>query len=520
MNTEVIALETFKEPQAKQSVGYDTLQSGSTPAMSQNSVLSDGNISDGQHSSNQNYQPGEQQSICQNVSSVNAFANHDQDMDQTYKDSLLIADMHRRRAMNFLKDNEIEDTVPQYGHTVPDVQMITVYVRCILSLPEDPITRPLTNPRVVHNYKMILPNTFKNPWFKDFQFIHILAQRTITVIENNFPCTLMSANYLEYKLEAESVYFNYQSANQLMVSRLNIPYLYHMEPTVRAEHLQFTTPEPLPYTTISGYHYDACYDISILMSNIQRRKPRSEPANHNQLILIENIDNLAKHRADSILCIYKLLQIYHDYRMAEKKPLTGKPTKSTQNLTIDDKQFASNKKAVKFENPIPTTIPTQQEFSPPTIPCATNYTAPPAQAYVPPHKRLPETTQAIILQNNQQQLQQQQLDFMHHMPMQQQAHVQTQPQPQFVYQQPLMQIQPLYQPPPQMPPIPPLMQQPLLQDPAILGHSRTHYLPPPLRKPQYHNTQVKPKSITQKMLNAKPFQPRSQGDRINARPKK
>ncbi|MGL6004077.1 hypothetical protein, partial [Aeromonas sobria] len=256
------------------------------------------------------------------MNSLSALTDCTSEAEYMYRDSYVITDLHKRRAMNFQVNNST-DSIPQFGQYIQDSQMIQIYARCVLSTESDPITKPLTNPRTLQSFKLAIPNNFEQPWHSDFQFLHILNQRTMATIEQNFPCTIFEEYNLDYKLAPESIFYNYQSAGHTIMFRLNIPHLYHMEPELRREHIRYMAPEPMKHTTISGITYDACFDVSILIYDIKKKQMRNTPPNNNELILLDGINDLAQHKADAIATMSKLLSIYYTYRQAMKKPITG-----------------------------------------------------------------------------------------------------------------------------------------------------------------------------------------------------
>jgi len=353
-------LDQPEAPTASNGTRSKQPQCGPTPEVTQPQDCRSNNPSDGTPNSGLR-QPDLIEQACHDMNSLSALTNCPSEMEYMYRDATIISDVLRRRAMNF-QVNDSSDAIPQYGQYIQNTNMIQIFVRCIISTEQDPVTRPITNPRTITCYKLAIPNNFQDPWFKDFNFLHILNQRTMATIEQNFPCTLFDEFNVNYKLTPESIFYNYQSAGHTIMFRLNIPYLYHMEPEHRREHLIYMAPEPMKHTTISGITYDASYDVSILIDDLKPRPMRHAPPNNVELTFLEGIHELAKHKSDAIGTVAKLLSLYHAYRNTTKKPITGQPKKTNHN--IPPTNATVTKKQAKIENPIPTVTANPYELFP------------------------------------------------------------------------------------------------------------------------------------------------------------
>jgi len=332
-------LEQAGAPEVPEAGLLEHQHSGITPSSSQLSSQRDTDSSDGLQSPGQKPESPVQQSM----NNLSQIMECDTSMEIQYADALAFTTVHNSRALNF-QTLENADSVPQFGAAGDEnTPTLNIYVRCIVSEPTDLVTRTLTNPRIVQNFKLVMPNTFGPQWYNNFQFLHIISQRTISTLENCFPCLNFTQQDINYKLEPQSIFYNYVTAGHVVYHRLNLPTLYKMEQEHRTEHLNLHTPEPLPFTTVSGITYHACYDSSVLIFNINKKQQRFQPPNHLELVLLEGINDLIARKSDAIDVIAKLLTLYHTYRDHDRRPLTGKAKNTTKIPIAPEKQQRKTK---------------------------------------------------------------------------------------------------------------------------------------------------------------------------------
>jgi hypothetical protein len=166
---------------------------------------------------------------------------------------------------------------------------------------------------------MSVPNKYQFQWFKDPLFLQGLINTAQTAMETQFPFPTLKANHFHYKLDPESIFFNYTINSNYFYHRINLTQVLLMEPVTRIEHLDQTTPRPTQYHTCKGTVYDACYDVAFIVSHVNPMNTVYQPK-HNEQLLIRAINDLVITRTDPVAVVAKILTIYHDYRVAELRP--------------------------------------------------------------------------------------------------------------------------------------------------------------------------------------------------------
>lgn len=363
------------------------------------------NVNESASSSSSGYFPSAQRvpTPPQHAEQTTAAADHNEQV-FTYSESVHMTDYYRFRLLNTNPNNFETDTVPQFGRPQVGTGIINIFGRCILQVPGQPCTKPLTNPQVIQSFRMSIPNNYPSHWHSDIMFIQTLLNTAQAAMETQFPFPFFEANDFSFRLEGESIYYSFaRDSNMYFFHRINIVQLKLMEPVARNDFLKNMTPIPAPYQTAPGRFYDACYDIVFLVSDIRPKQIRSTPMSVNEQLLVQKLNSLINQRIDVIATIARLLTIYHDYRTAS---LNIQPAQPSQRNTFP-------------QAPTPTTSSTQpheahqqnQDRYPIAINVNRNAHPPqqqPSQPYVIPPLRVKETDQTILQQMEQTLLQQQQ----------------------------------------------------------------------------------------------------------------
>lgn len=282
--------------------------------------------------------PGQRQSIPREPSQESLHQTPSQkqqeEINDSYSQAVQLTDMLKHKALNSQAPNG-QDMIPTYGRSVPGASMLNIYVRILLTIPGELVSKNVTNPYVIQTFKLAIPNTFARPWFQDLGFITSLVSQARKLLEQTFPFPHFKAFQIMYKVECDSIFYNYVSQGVCIVHRIDMKVLQDMDPTFRTENFALMTPAPISYNTRTAQDFDALYEISFLCYGVQQAPVRTLPPNQNELLFLTELNALVTTKLDALGSISKVLQLYHDYRntvlrnvhrSSTTEPVFSKPT--------------------------------------------------------------------------------------------------------------------------------------------------------------------------------------------------
>jgi hypothetical protein len=104
-----------------------------------------------------------------------------------------------------------------------------------------------------------------------------------------------------------------------------------MDPAMRDEWLENSTPQPSQFICTNGTIFDANYDIVILVHNIKRIQ-FEVTRTQNETLLLMGINQLVTERIDAVGTVAKVLSLYHDYRLSISKAPSRYPRDNPEHL--------------------------------------------------------------------------------------------------------------------------------------------------------------------------------------------
>jgi len=227
-----------------------------------------------------------------------------------------------------------------------------------------------------------------------------MVQSAQVALDSSFPFASFKMLNLLYKLEPMSIFYNFPRENVHYFHRINLQHLLSLDPELRKEHIQLSTPKPSPYRTSIGTTFEACYDITFLCSDVRHRPLRDQPPNKNEQLLLDGINLLASEKTEAIPTIARILTLYNDYRLnAHKKPNPLPKINENPYQLEDDPAVLQYQQQQQQQ-------PTQSQRLPsiPEIviePETVHIPKQPQMLYVPPAKRMQQPTPLQLLQMQQ-----------------------------------------------------------------------------------------------------------------------
>ena len=289
-----------------------------------------------------------------------------EEINDSYSQAVQLTDMLKHKALNSQAPNG-QDMIPTYGRSVPGASMLNIYVRILLTIPGELVSKNVTNPYVIQTFKLAIPNTFARPWFQDLGFITSLVSQARKLLEQTFPFPHFKAFQIMYKVDCDSIFYNYVSQGVCIVHRIDMKVLQDMDPTFRTENFAMMTPAPISYNTRTAQDFDALYEISFLCYGVQQAPVRTLPPNQNELLFLTELNALVTTKLDALGSISKVLQLYHDYR--------NTVLRNVHRSSTTDPVFSKPTEPQRFQGQIVTPInnivieqtplqPQTQEFTP------------------------------------------------------------------------------------------------------------------------------------------------------------